>query len=218
MAWSALRIAIYPGGPAIHRRGCLVRQGQAMKSIRSSNAQHQQYIEQCSRYTGKFTSIHQSRKQFSTQQATPSSKVENMDNVDQNIARIEQIFGRTFSNKLLCAEALQMAGENVLIYVGEKECFVKKNKALESVGDTIIDAVLCKTWYGSLDNQGMAIPIRTKSYMTNITQATVLQSAIGTNKFASVSRPTTTSLASARLLGSILASSRTWACPSQDQK
>jgi hypothetical protein len=159
-----------------------------MKSTRLSNAHHHLYKEQRSLYTGKL---------ISTQQAAPRSKVENMENVDQNIARIEQIFGRTFHNKLLCAEALQMAGENILIDVGEKQCFVKKNKALESVGDTIIDAVLCKTWYESQDDEGTVIPGQIGFNSANNSKVSVLQSALGTRRSASAWPPTSTSLASA---------------------
>lgn len=79
-----------------------------------------------------------------------------MANVDQKIAQVEQSSKRTFTNKLICAEALQMAGDERYLRVGGAEYFVKKNKALESVGDTVIDAVLCKTWYESLDDKGTA--------------------------------------------------------------
>ena len=77
-----------------------------------------------------------------------------MSSTDSRIARLEQIIGYTFTSKLLCAESLQMASTEEYLSINGSLHFVKKNKNLESVGDTVIATVLCKKWYKFRDDQG----------------------------------------------------------------
>ncbi|KAF2186169.1 hypothetical protein K469DRAFT_542400, partial [Zopfia rhizophila CBS 207.26] len=55
----------------------------------------------------------------------------------QNIAQLEQIIGYPFTNKLICAEAIQMAGlEHAVVMSGTFHC-VAKNQTLAVLGDAV---------------------------------------------------------------------------------
>jgi ribonuclease-3 len=81
-------------------------------------------------------------------------------NIDQQIAQIEQITAYTFNNKLFCAEALQMAdaSRSVLLDINGTPHAISKNDRLESLGDAMADAILCKIWYDFRDAQGTQPP------------------------------------------------------------
>ncbi|KAF2822555.1 hypothetical protein CC86DRAFT_80144 [Ophiobolus disseminans] len=82
-----------------------------------------------------------------------------MVDIDARISQIELITGYTFTEKPLCAEALQMEAPEVSYFISGSWHLVKKNKDLESVGDTIIAVVLCTKWYNFRDDQGKRLPV-----------------------------------------------------------
>ncbi|KAK5102632.1 hypothetical protein LTS08_003432 [Lithohypha guttulata] len=65
----------------------------------------------------------------------------------QKVAKCEAMLNITFSNKLLCLEALQMSG-NMLPW-NEQFLKVNKNDRLAVLGDTVLKSYLCKKWYHS---------------------------------------------------------------------
>ncbi|KAL5116343.1 hypothetical protein ACEQ8H_005801 [Pleosporales sp. CAS-2024a] len=65
-----------------------------------------------------------------------------MSDVDVKIATMETIIGYTFTNKLLCAEALQRMAPQVTLSIAGMPCNIESSQKLESVGDTVIDFVL----------------------------------------------------------------------------
>jgi ribonuclease-3 len=78
--------------------------------------------------------------------------------MDDNIARVEQIFRHTFANKLFCAGALQMAGSpGRLVFDGTVHS-IDKNGRLALVGDSIMAAVLCSKWHDIRNSQGTTLP------------------------------------------------------------
>ncbi|KAH3987809.1 hypothetical protein HBH52_037240 [Parastagonospora nodorum] len=82
-----------------------------------------------------------------------------MANIEQKIAIIEQIIGYTYTDKLICLEALQMDMDPMYVSLGGIRHLVRKNKNLEAVGDAIIDAVLCKKWYEFRDSHGHRLSV-----------------------------------------------------------
>jgi ribonuclease-3 len=77
----------------------------------------------------------------------------NPSDADKKVARVEQIIGHTFSDPLRGATALHMAG-NLTVVQGDFRQ-LELNTLLAVLGDSILDAVLCKMWYGARDAQGM---------------------------------------------------------------
>jgi hypothetical protein len=77
-----------------------------------------------------------------------------MANIDGNIARVEQIVGYTFANKLFCAGALQMAGLPGRLILNGTVHSIEKNGRLAVVGDSIMAAVLCSKWHDIRNAQG----------------------------------------------------------------
>lgn len=69
--------------------------------------------------------------------------------MNKNISEVEKIFGYVFSDKVLCAEALQMAGPQAEVSIDGKSYSVAKNERLAILGDAVNDHVLCKMWYHS---------------------------------------------------------------------
>ncbi|EAT91978.1 hypothetical protein HBH56_121330 [Parastagonospora nodorum] len=82
-----------------------------------------------------------------------------MANIEQKIAIIEQIIGYIYTDKLICLEALQMNMDPMYVSLGGIRHLVRKNKNLETVGDAIIDAVLCKKWYEFRDSHGHRLSV-----------------------------------------------------------
>ncbi|KAH7092615.1 ribonuclease III domain-containing protein [Paraphoma chrysanthemicola] len=83
-----------------------------------------------------------------------------MDTVEEKIAKVEEIIGYSFTDKLLCAEALQTAGApNNRLTVNGTLHAVNKNDRLAILGDSVMTVVLCEFWYGYQNGQGSA-PIK----------------------------------------------------------
>ncbi|KAF1846253.1 uncharacterized protein K460DRAFT_283505 [Cucurbitaria berberidis CBS 394.84] len=78
-------------------------------------------------------------------------------NVDSEIAAIEQIFGYTFTNKFICAEALQMVAPLFSVCVDGTTSVVPKNVNLAILGDSILMTVLCQMWDEHRDDQGRSL-------------------------------------------------------------
>ncbi|KAF2177816.1 ribonuclease III [Zopfia rhizophila CBS 207.26] len=81
-----------------------------------------------------------------------------MANADQKIARAEQIFGHVFANKLLCAEAIQMAAPQALLAVAGAFHVIDNNKRLAVLGDIALAQALCKMWYQARNDEGKLQP------------------------------------------------------------
>jgi ribonuclease-3 len=77
-----------------------------------------------------------------------------MQDVEATAKQIEAITGYTFNNKLLCAEAVQMAAPQVaVIFQGEFRALAN-NKDLAILGDAILAKVVCAAWYAARDTNG----------------------------------------------------------------
>ena len=66
-----------------------------------------------------------------------------MATADQKIAEAEQILGYSFTNKLLCAEAVQMAGPRAFLAISGAFQTLDKNHRLAVLGDGVLAKVLC---------------------------------------------------------------------------
>jgi ribonuclease-3 len=73
---------------------------------------------------------------------------------DENIARAEQIMGHVFADKLLCAEAIQMAAPRAMVVVSNKFQTVDKNNRMAVLGDSVLSKVLCGMWFRAHDSAG----------------------------------------------------------------
>jgi hypothetical protein len=60
---------------------------------------------------------------------------------------VEHIIGYAYTNKVWCAEALQMMARETKHVVGETIHIVSKNQNLVVLGDKVLDVVLCKLWF-----------------------------------------------------------------------
>ena len=67
----------------------------------------------------------------------------------RNVADAEVTIDYVFSNKLLCAEALNHAGADVAFYVDDEITFhgTRKNDRLAVYGDRVAATALCRLWY-----------------------------------------------------------------------
>lgn len=74
-------------------------------------------------------------------------------NVEIKAAQIELLIRYTFTDKLLAAEAVQMAAPRVTAayrsLVG-----LPNNKRLSVLGDAVLNKVLCSLWYNARDRNG----------------------------------------------------------------
>jgi hypothetical protein len=68
-------------------------------------------------------------------------------NVDTTIGDVEHIIAYAYTNKVWCAEALQMMARETKHVVGETIHIVSKNQNLVVLGDKVLDVVLCKLWF-----------------------------------------------------------------------
>jgi ribonuclease-3 len=75
-------------------------------------------------------------------------------NIDAKIALVEQIINYIFTNKVLCAESLQMAAPEKEMQVNGKVHLVQKNLNLAVLGDTLLSTLLSEMWYESRKAQG----------------------------------------------------------------
>lgn len=76
-------------------------------------------------------------------------------NTDSKIAEVERILDRPFVNKLLCAQAIQMAAPIVILTVNGQQHRVEANKRLAILGDAVATQVLCTLWFRNRDQSGM---------------------------------------------------------------
>lgn len=80
--------------------------------------------------------------------------------VKATASKVEAILGYTFINKLLCAEAVQMAGPRATVNVEDGDSFASKfrqvdnNKRLAVLGDAVLAKLLCEEWYQTTDANG----------------------------------------------------------------
>lgn len=77
-------------------------------------------------------------------------------NVNTKIAQAEQILSHVFTNKMLCAEAIQMAGPTAVFIVNRMFQQFDNNKRLAVLGDAVLSKVLCDLWYQARNSLGMA--------------------------------------------------------------
>jgi ribonuclease-3 len=77
-----------------------------------------------------------------------------MTNIDAKIARVEEIIGYTFTDKVLCAEALQTAGfpQDRLTITGTIH-LIRTNSRIAVLGDAVMALVLCEVWFPYRNNQ-----------------------------------------------------------------
>jgi ribonuclease-3 len=82
-----------------------------------------------------------------------------MQNIETTASKVEAITGYTFTNKLLCAEAVQMASPQIrIVYNGSKQ-LLNNNKRLSILGNAVLAKVLCATWFGIRDDHGTPRPL-----------------------------------------------------------
>ena len=67
--------------------------------------------------------------------------------VDEKIARAEQLVGYHFTNKELCAQAVQMASPVAFLTFGGIGRGVENNRRLALLGETAMTQALCVRWY-----------------------------------------------------------------------
>ena len=82
---------------------------------------------------------------------------------DEKIARAEQIMGHVFADKLICAEAIQMAAPRAMVAVSNTFQTVDKNNRMAVLGDSVLSKVLCAMWFRARDSAGTA-----RSYSNDI--------------------------------------------------
>ncbi|KAF2449677.1 hypothetical protein P171DRAFT_197645 [Karstenula rhodostoma CBS 690.94] len=75
-------------------------------------------------------------------------------NADQKIAEVERILDYVFVNKLLCAEAIQMAAPMSPLSINGRIHSVDANKRLAILGDAVATSILCKAWFRGRDQNG----------------------------------------------------------------
>tara|TARA_R110002003_G_scaffold1868_10_gene23648 strand:+ start:4761 stop:5018 length:258 start_codon:yes stop_codon:yes gene_type:complete len=74
-------------------------------------------------------------------------------NVESAAALVEEMTRDVFANKLLCAEAVQMASpQTVVIY--NSILGLNNNKRLSILGDAVLAKVLCASWFKVRDSSG----------------------------------------------------------------
>ncbi|KAH7135180.1 ribonuclease III domain-containing protein [Dendryphion nanum] len=78
---------------------------------------------------------------------------------NKSIARVEQIIGYTFNNRLLCVEALQMSAPQQIVFLDKKNHIVEYNKRLAILGDLTLDKVLGKMWYERQNQFGLGLSL-----------------------------------------------------------
>jgi hypothetical protein len=77
-----------------------------------------------------------------------------MANADTKIADLEAKIGLAFTNKLLGAESLQMAGAPGMVTIEDTTHIIPKNTRLAVLGDAVMASVLCSEWYNFHNAQG----------------------------------------------------------------
>lgn len=72
---------------------------------------------------------------------------------EQRVARLEEIIGWTFNNKLHAVEGLNHGGP-VVFFEGQLYQEFPRNDRLAVLGDRLLDTVLLMKWYHQRSNQG----------------------------------------------------------------
>jgi ribonuclease-3 len=76
-----------------------------------------------------------------------------MHNVQATAERIEAITSYKFTQKLLCAEAAQMASPQTAVIYDGSLIGVDNNRRLSILGDVVLAKALCARWYEARDDQ-----------------------------------------------------------------
>jgi ribonuclease-3 len=82
-----------------------------------------------------------------------------MQNIETVANKIEAIIGYAFKNKLLCAEAVQMASPQIRIAYNGSRQLLDNNKRLSILGNAVLAKVLCATWFGIRNDHGTPRPL-----------------------------------------------------------
>ena len=75
-------------------------------------------------------------------------------NVDTKVAQVELLTDYTFTNKVLVAEAVQMAAPKVAVVYQSSFRGLPNNKRLSVLGDAVLTKVLCGHWFSARDWHG----------------------------------------------------------------
>jgi ribonuclease-3 len=77
--------------------------------------------------------------------------------VGAKAAQVEQLTGYVFTNKLLAAEAVQMAAPQIAVIYGSFRG-LPNNKRLSVLGDAVLAKTLCDLWFTARDRWGRYKP------------------------------------------------------------
>ena len=80
-----------------------------------------------------------------------------MNHTDNRIAQLEQAIGYSFHDKILAAEALQMAAKKTVIAIEGDFHEIRKNADLVIVGGCILNTVLATMWFNGQDSVGQRL-------------------------------------------------------------
>lgn len=78
--------------------------------------------------------------------------------VNVKAAQIEQLTQHTFENKLLAAEAVQMAAPKVMASSTMLLQGLSNNKRLSILGDVVLTKILCGLWFNARKKHGKCGP------------------------------------------------------------
>jgi len=74
-------------------------------------------------------------------------------NVNASASSVEAIINYIFRDKLLCAEAVQMASPHTAVFHNGIRG-VDNNKRLSILGDAVLSKVACAAWFQARDSSG----------------------------------------------------------------
>lgn len=77
-----------------------------------------------------------------------------MREIEAIITRGKHLTGHVFKDKLLCAEATQMAAPKTAVIYDGRYLGLDNNKRLSILGDAVLAKVLCAAWFNGLDANG----------------------------------------------------------------
>ena len=77
-----------------------------------------------------------------------------MQSVAAATEKVEGITSHDFTDKLLCAEAVQMAAPRVMAISPKAVLMVENNKRLSVLGDAVLAQVLSGAWFKARDDRG----------------------------------------------------------------
>lgn len=98
--------------------------------------------------------------------------------VNAKATQLERLTGYSFTNKLLAAEAVQMAAPRIDVIHGSLRG-LPNNKRLSILGDAVLTKVLCGLWFRAFDNRGEHRPAPTLLAILLTSQATSSIQATG---------------------------------------